>query len=95
MLSQFGARPAVVGPLACRQHKYRRAVLAAATGASVALGGCLPTRAPLAGADPADPAAKVAPVGYRSTVAPYSTLRPVAPSSWRERNERAAPKSEQ
>ena len=30
-------------------------------------------------------------LGYRSTVAPYTTLRPVAPSPWKEQNERAAP----
>ena len=55
------------------------------------LGGCMPTTVPLAGADPADPSAKVAGVGYRSTIAPYTSLRPTAPSSWRELNERVAP----
>jgi len=49
------------------------------------------TAAPLAGADPADPNARVAAVGYRSTVAPYTSLRPTAPSSWREQNDRVAP----
>ena len=34
------------------------------------------TAVPLAGADPADPGAKVAGVGYRSTIAPYTSLRP-------------------
>lgn len=52
--------------------------------------GCMPG-APLAGADPADPAAKVASTSYRSTVAPYSSLRPRAPASWREQNDRVAP----
>jgi hypothetical protein len=46
---------------------------------------------PLAGADPADPGAKVVGVGYRSTIAPYTSLRPTAPGSWREQNERVAP----
>jgi hypothetical protein len=45
----------------------------------------------LAGADPADPGAKVAGVRYRSTIAPYTRLRPTTPSSWREQNERVAP----
>jgi hypothetical protein len=51
----------------------------------------MPITAPLVGADPADPGAKVAGVGYRSTVAPYTSLRPTAPSSWREQNDRVAP----
>lgn len=58
---------------------------------ALTLGGCMPAAVPLAGADPADPGAKVAAVGYRSTIAPYTSLRPTAPSSWRERNDRVAP----
>jgi len=56
-----------------------------------ALVGCMPTTVPLAGADPADPGAKVAGAGYRSTIAPYTSLRPTAPGSWREQNERVTP----
>ena len=59
--------------------------------AALVLGACMPTTVPLAGADPADPNAGVAGVGYRSTVAPYSSLRPTAPSSWRDQNDRVAP----
>ena len=51
----------------------------------------MPATVPLVGADPADPGAKVAGVGYRSTVAPYSSLRPTVPSSWRDQNDRVAP----
>jgi hypothetical protein len=58
---------------------------------ALTLGACVPTAVPLAGADPADPGAKVAGVGYRSTIAPYTSLRPTAPSSWREQNDRVAP----
>jgi hypothetical protein len=61
------------------------------------LAGCV-TTIPLAGRpDPADPGVKVAGVGYRSTIAPYMSLRPVSPSGWRDRNQRVAPtpKSEQ
>ncbi|MBN8959476.1 MAG: hypothetical protein J0H17_23450, partial [Rhizobiales bacterium] len=59
--------------------------------AVVTLGGCAPTPVSLIGADPADPGAKVASVGYRSTVAPYTSLRPTGPSPWRGQNDRVAP----
>ena len=55
------------------------------------IAGTTATALPLAGVDPADPNARVAAVGYRSTVAPYTSLRPTAPSSWREQNDRVAP----
>jgi hypothetical protein len=60
------------------------------------LAGCV-TTVPLTELDSADPGVKVAGVGYRSTIAPYVSLRPVSPNSWREQNQRAAPapKSEQ
>jgi hypothetical protein len=59
--------------------------------ATVSLVGCIPTGGTLVGADPADPSARVAGVGYRSTAAPYTSLRPTTPTAWREQNERAAP----
>ena len=46
---------------------------------------------PLAGADPADPAARVPAVRYRSTIGPYASQRPVDPAPWAEQNERVAP----
>jgi hypothetical protein len=49
------------------------------------------TAAPSIGPDPADPSASVPPARYRSTFASYISRRPVAPSSWREQNERVAP----
>ncbi len=55
------------------------------------LSGCMPATTQVASADPADPAVKVAPVGYRSTIAPYTSLRPATPASWRERNENVTP----
>jgi hypothetical protein len=91
MFAQVGAKLAAVRSVAERVIDTRNAALAAMIAGTLALGGCLPTMAPLAGADPADPSARVAAIGYRSTVAPYTTLRPVAPSSWREQNDRAAP----
>lgn len=58
---------------------------------ALALGGCAAQTVPLVGADPADPGAKVAGVGYRSTVAPYTSLRPTTPSGWKEQNQRVTP----
>lgn len=60
-----------------------------------ALAACTTVPPPIAGADPADPNARVRPFGYRSTLGPYSSQRPVAPSDWREQNERVAPRSGQ
>lgn len=91
MFAQFGAKIAAVHLVFTRLFVGRPAMVAAALAGTLALGGCLPTTVPLAGADPADPSAKVARVGYRSTVIPYARLRPVAPSSWRQQNDRAAP----
>ena len=89
MLAQLGAILTAV-------HSVVEAIFGIRTVAGLAvtafaLGGCMATAVPLAGADPADPRAKVAGVGYRSTIAPYTSLRPAAPSSWREQNDRVAP----
>jgi hypothetical protein len=91
MFAQFGAKIAAVRSVAARLCDSRPAVFAAVFAGALTLGGCLPTTAPLVGADPADPSARVAGTAYRSTVAPYTSLRPVAPSSWREQNDRVAP----
>ena len=91
MSAQFGARLVAVHSVVENLYSIRFRTIAGLAAAALALGGCLPTTVPLAGADPADPSARVAGVGYRSTVAPYTGLRPVAPSSWREQNDRAAP----
>ena len=91
MLAQFGANIAAVQSAASTLFRTRLRLSVAIGAAAVALGGCLPTTAPLAGLDPADPSARVAGVDYRSTVAPYTSLRPTAPSPWREQNDRVAP----
>ena len=63
-------------------------------GCVLALVGCTaPPPTPFAGPDPSDPAARTKPVGYRSTVAPYTRQRPVEPGPWRDQNERVAPAS--
>ena len=91
MLAQLGARLAAVGSVVERLYVIRFKTSAGLAVAALMLGGCMRTTVPLSGADPADPNARVAPVGYRSTVAPYSSLRPTAPASWRQQNERVAP----
>jgi hypothetical protein len=95
MLAQLGAILAAVRSVAETIFGIRFRILAGVAVTALALGGCMPTTVPLAGADPADSGARVAGVGYRSTIAPYTRLRPTAPASWREQNERVAPKSDQ
>jgi hypothetical protein len=90
MFAHIRARDAAVGPAVVRTRIYssdRVRVTLAIVLAAFTLVGCMP-KAPLAGADPA---AKVAATGYRSTIAPYSSLRPSAPAPWREQNDRVAP----
>jgi hypothetical protein len=91
MFAQLGAILAAVRSVVERLFgiKIRTSIGMAVT--AFALGGCMPTTVPLAGADPADPGARVAGTGYRSTIAPYTSLRPTAPSSWREQNDRVTP----
>ncbi len=91
MLAQLGAILAAVHSVVGRLFGIRFCTLAGAAVTALTLEGCMPTAVPLAGADPADPGARVAGVGYRSTIAPYTSLRPTAPSSWREQNDRVAP----
>ncbi|MCP3476194.1 hypothetical protein NLM33_38925 [Bradyrhizobium sp. CCGUVB1N3] len=89
MLTLFGARLAAATAALGRRFGFIWPILAIT---APALSGCMPaTTAPLAKADPADPAAKVARVGYRSTIAPYSSLRPAPPAPWRERNDSVSP----
>ena len=91
MLAQLGAILAAVRSAVETIFGLRFPTLAGMAVTALALGGCMPTTVPLAGADPADPGARVAGAGYRSTIAPYTSLRPTAPSSWREQNDRVAP----
>ena len=91
MSSQIRAKSARI-----RRADRRRFIFSLATGSillvvAVSASACMPATTPLAGADPADPAAKVAGVGYRSTIAPYTGLRPSPPAPWRERNDAVTP----
>ena len=92
MFAQFGATFAAVGA-ACRRHcKFNFGASAAVVAGLLSV--CLPASVARAGHDPADPAASVAAVRYRSTIAPYTSLRPSTPAPWRERNDSVAPRSE-
>ena len=94
MFALFGAKVAAVGS-ACVQHcRFQRRALAAIAAVGL-LSACAPTTVPLMGKDPADPAAKVAAIGYRSTIAPYTSLRPATLGPWPEPNANVAPRSKQ
>lgn len=91
MLAQLGARLAAVGSVVERLYGIRFRTSAGLVVAALMLGACMPATVPLAGADPSDPNARMVGVGYHSTVAPYNSLRPTAPSSWRDQNDRVVP----
>lgn len=91
MFAQFGAKRAAVRAVARGFHRKRTCILAGLALAAAGLGGCLQTAPPLVGADPADPSAKVAGAGYRSTTAPYTRMRPAEPASWGGRSGDAPP----
>lgn len=93
MLAQIGATSAAVGSVVRGIFERKLGAFAGLALAAMTLGGCAVPLAPLAGADPADPGAKVAGVGYRSTTAPYTSLRPTTPSGWKEQNQRVTPSS--
>ena len=97
MFSHLGARLAAVA-----NRRGRRAPptflarMAAAIVAAAPLAGCMADGRPVAvAADPANPSAGPASVGYRSTIAPYSSLRPSTPLSWRERDDSVTPPAKQ
>lgn len=92
MLTLLGAKSAAAS--AARGGHFRINWLLLTT-AALALFGCMPATTSGAGADPADPAAKAARVDYRSTVAPYTSLRPAAPAPWRGRNDAVTPQPKQ
>lgn len=91
MSAQIGATSAAVRSVVGRLFEIRFGAFAGLAFAAMTLGGCVLPTAPLVGADPADPGAKVAGVGYRSSIAPYVSLRPTTPSGWKEQNQRVAP----
>jgi hypothetical protein len=88
MFALFAAKRATARARGCRPVNGR---IAAGLTAVTCLSACGPVTPPLAGNDPADPTAKVAAVGYRSTIAPYTSLRPATPAPWGGRNDGDAP----
>ncbi|WGD50804.1 hypothetical protein QA641_35265 [Bradyrhizobium sp. CB1650] len=88
MLTLLGARFAAASSARGRHLRFKWPLLATL---ALVLAGCMPATAPLTDADPADPRARVARVGYRSTIAPYTSLRPATPAPWRERNDSVSP----
>jgi hypothetical protein len=73
----------ITADLANRSWLVRAVILGVAASAMLPLGSCMPATVALPGPDPADPAARGAPVGYRSTVGPYTPMRPAEPKPWR------------
>ena len=92
MSAQFGAWFAAVDSAGGRHSIFNSATRGAVIAVVIGASGCTPATTRMAAADPADPAARVAGVGYRSTIAPYTALRPSTPAPWRERNDSVAPK---
>ena len=92
MLTLSAAKSAAASAVRGRHVLFNWPLLAAL---ALALSGCMPATTQVADADPADPAAKVAQVGYRSTIAPYTSLRPAPPTPWGGRNDAVTPQPKQ
>jgi hypothetical protein len=92
MSAQFGAWFAAVDSARERHSIFNSVIRGAVIALAIAASGCTPATTRMAGADPADPAARAVGVGYRSTIAPYTALRPSTPAPWRERNDNVTPK---
>ncbi len=92
MLTLSGAKSAAASAVGERCFRFYWPLLAVL---ALTLSGCMPATTQIAAADPADPAAKVAPVRYRPIIAPYSSLRPATPAPWRDRNGAVAPQPKQ
>jgi len=92
MVALFGATIAAVGSARGRYCRLNVVTVTALVAAAGLLAACGPATLSLTGRDPADPAATVAAVDYRSTTAPHRSLRPSTPASWRERNDSVAPR---
>jgi hypothetical protein len=91
MSSSFRARSVRICRADRRRFRSRLVTGLTLLVVAIAASACMPATAPIAGADPADASATAANVTYRSTIAPYSSLRPAAPAAWRERNDAATP----
>jgi hypothetical protein len=72
-------------------RRYGAGLPAALIAATVVLVGCARNPPSPDDADPSKSTAKVASVNYRSTIAPYTSLRPTGPSSWLQPHDSTAP----
>jgi hypothetical protein len=90
MFALFGAKLAAADAACGRHYRFNFRASAAIVAAGL-LSACLPPGVARAGHDPADPTARVAAVRYKSTIAPYTSLRPSTPTPWRRRNEGVTP----
>jgi hypothetical protein len=90
MFALFGAK-FIAADAAPQGHSRFNARALMALAVATTLSACMPAIVPLVGREPADPAAKVAGVDFKSTIAPYTSMRPSTLAPWRERNESAAP----
>ena len=61
-------------------------------GALITVAGCAAPPPQFTGPDPADSAARVPAVDYRSTLGAYRSQRPVEPGDWKDINERVTPR---
>jgi hypothetical protein len=92
MSARIRAFHTVAETAAAKPFRSKVGVLAVLTAFALQLAACAEAPpAPVAGADPSNPGARTPPVGYRSTVAPYNSQRPVEPAPWGEQNQRVAP----
>ncbi|OCK58248.1 hypothetical protein [Bradyrhizobium sp. LMTR 3] len=92
MSAQSHAWFVAIGSADGRHAIFKSAVRGAVIAIAIVVAGCTPVTTRVVSADPADPTVRVARVGYRSTIAPYTSLRPSTPAPWRERNESVTPK---
>ncbi|MGJ5181813.1 hypothetical protein ACQR16_34310 [Bradyrhizobium oligotrophicum] len=93
MLSQAKATPAAACP-ARRGLPSSMLLHASALLLTLSVGACQPRMLALTSADPADPAASIAPVRASAVTAPYTSLRPAAPAAWGSRREPGAARAE-
>ena len=71
---------------------FRRSIHAAALlCALLAVAGCTAPLQPTAALDPSNPEIRVPTTGYRSTLGPFTSQRPVDPADWKGTNQRITP----
>ena len=86
------AYPAASGWQWATLHRGRISTLAAVPLFAALVQGCTaPLPYALAGPDPSNPSVATSAVGYRSTIGPFTSMRPVEPSAWQQQNEQVAP----